>query len=115
LTDRDAAARTFHHVFDLESPRDPDDWPEVDAKPVPAFQLQRVAVGEAICTLGRHLCDGLLEHARRSGMKLPAVMARNEGELSPRLALDVVGLVGADLFPQLSAAGGAEGALEDRR
>jgi phospholipase C len=114
LTDRDAAARTFHHVFDLESPRDPDGWPDVDPQPVPEFQLQRVAIGEAIGTLGRHLCAGLLEHARRSGMRLPTSVARTEGELSPRLALDLVGMVGADLFPSLTAAGQADARRGDR-
>jgi hypothetical protein len=114
LTDRDAAARTFHHVFDLESTRDPDGWPDVDPQPVPEFQLQRVAIGEAIGTLGRHLCAGLLEHARRSGMRLPTSVARTEGELSPRLALDLVGMVGADLFPSLTAAGQADARRGDR-
>jgi phospholipase C len=115
LTDRDGSARTFHHVFDLDAPRDPDGWPEVDPQVVPEFQLQRVAIGEAIGTLGRHLCDGLLEHARLSGIKLPTMVARSEGELSPRLALDLVGLVGADLFPRLTAAGHDDSTVEDHR
>jgi len=104
LTGRDAVARTFHHVFDLESRRDPDGWPVVVAEPVPEFQPQKVAAGEAIGTLGRHLCDGLFKHAQQTGVKLPRMTARTAGELSPRLALDLVGLLGADLFPGLTAA-----------
>jgi phospholipase C len=115
LTDRDASARTFHHVFDLEAPRDPDGWPDVDPQPVAEFQLQRVAIGEAIGTLGRHLCEGLLDHARRSGMRLPTSVARTEGELSPRLALDLVGMVGQDLFPSLTAARRQDATPDGRR
>jgi phospholipase C len=104
LTERDASARTFEHVLDLETPRDPDSWPEVSAPVVPAFQVQRVAAREALGTLGRHLCDGLLDHARQSGMDL--TIAHTEGKLSPRVALDIASLVGADLFPRLRAEGG---------
>ena len=56
---RDATARTFQDVLCLEEPRDPVTWPSPVAVPVPQFQMERVAAGEAIGTLGRHLSEDL--------------------------------------------------------
>ena len=39
FTRRDASARTFDHVFTLETPRDPKSWTAVEAQPVPAWTL----------------------------------------------------------------------------
>ena len=47
FTDRDAAARTFDGLLSLESPREPDTWPDVTPLPVPDYQVDRVAVGQA--------------------------------------------------------------------
>ncbi len=64
LTARDAAARTFNHLFNLETPRAPGSWPDVTPLPVPPFQEERVAAREALSTLGHHLCHALVEHER---------------------------------------------------
>jgi phospholipase C len=102
LTDRDGAARTFHHLLDLDLPRDPSSWPEVTPEVVPAFQVARVAAGQALCTLGRHICHGLLEHATIHGMGVPYAASDPDAEISPTLALDVVDWVGARYFPRLA-------------
>jgi phospholipase C len=116
---RDAVARTFHHVLDLDAPRHPDTWPDVTPRPVPPFQMERVAAGQALSTLGRHLCHGLLQHARHTETvpalpPLPADLDPDPGpgtnpnpnpnpeaEISPALALEIVHRIAARYFPRL--------------
>ena len=101
LTDRDAAARTFHHLFSLDVPRPPDTWPDVVAQPVPPFQVERVEAGEVLGTLGKHLCHGLLEHAKQLKMTIAREPYDPGAEISPALALDLVDRIAARLFPLL--------------
>ena len=99
FTGRDAAARTFDHLLDLDTPRDPASWPEITPLPVPAFQQESAAAFQALGTLGRHLCHGLYEHARHSA-DLPEPPTTDPG-VSPALAIDFAVRVGARLFPRL--------------
>ena len=113
FTDRDAAARTFHHVLSLDSPRHPDTWPEPVARPVPAYQMERVAAGEALSTLGKHLCHGLLHHANKTGMTVPRAPSDPNAEISPELALGIVGRLAAKFFPKLAHEEATAGVGED--
>jgi phospholipase C len=101
FTARDAAARSFHDVLRLDTPRAPESWPDITPLPVPAFQTERAAAGQALGTLGRHLCHGLYEHARHTaGLPDPP---DSTPDLSPDLAIDFAVRIGARLFPQLAA------------
>jgi len=64
--------------------------------------MERVAAGEAIGTLGRHLSEDLFEHIGQSRSILRLVPKDSEGDMSPRLALAVVHLVAKRYFPRLS-------------
>ena len=97
---RDAAARTFDHRLRRTTPRDPDDWPDVHSRPVPAYQQEKVDACQALGALGRHLCHGLFEHARHTG-DLPAPPA-TDPDVSPALAVDFAIRLGARLFPGLA-------------
>ncbi|MGH9047247.1 MAG: alkaline phosphatase family protein [Acidimicrobiales bacterium] len=102
LTARDARARTFHDAFSLDTPREPDSWPEVSPQPVPDFQVERVQAGQALSALGKHLCHGLLEHERLFRATTAPPLPHPEAEISPALVLDIVHTVGARYFPRLS-------------
>jgi hypothetical protein len=102
FTGRDAAARTFYDVLSLDVARHPDTWPEITALPVPDFQMERVAAGEACSALARHLCHGLLHHAQQTGMAVAEAPADPDSEVSPALALDLVSRIAARLFSRLS-------------
>ena len=100
FTARDAAARTFHHVLGLDTPRGPESWPDITPVAVPAYQAERVAARQALGTLGRHLCHGLYEHARHTtGLPNPP---GSDPDVSPALAIDFAVHIGARLFPQLA-------------
>jgi phospholipase C len=112
FTARDADARTFHHVLDLEVPRDPDLWPEVAPRPVPTFQIQQVSDGRALCRLGKQLCHGLLHHEKQfatTGLQVPF---DPDAEISPELALDIVNRIAARIFPQLGRHQATEGRID---
>jgi phospholipase C len=100
FTRRDAAARSFHHLLALDTPRAPESWPDMTPQPVPPYQSERVAAFEALGTLGRHLCHGLYEHARHaSDLPDPPDLSP---EISPALAIDFAVHMGARLFPKLA-------------
>jgi phospholipase C len=99
---RDAVARTFEEVLSLEVPRPPDTWPEITARPVADFQLERVASGQALSVLGKHLCHGLLHHARAEGVAVPPAPDDPDAEVSPALALECVHWVARRMFPGLT-------------
>ena len=63
FTARDAAARTFSHVFTLDTPRDPTTWPVPEPRPVPAFMEDAAALGTSLSTLGKTLAQGIREYA----------------------------------------------------
>jgi len=101
LTRRDADARTFHQLLSLDVPRDPDSWPKVTAGAVAPFQLERVAAGQALSTLGKHLCHGLRAHeSHLRGTAAPAPLDFDE-EVSPTLALEFIHRISARFFPLL--------------
>jgi phospholipase C len=102
FSQRDAAARTFQHLFTLDEPRDPDSWPNPLAKPVPRFQLEHVDAGEAIGTLGKHVAQGLLERGPFSRLVRRLLPTGEHGEVSPQLALAIVHLVAEHYFPRLA-------------
>ena len=100
FTARDATARSFQNVLRLDTPRDPDSWPDITPLPVPLYQAERVAACQALGTLGRHMCHGLYEHARHA-MDLPDP-PESGSDVSPALAIDFAIHLGARLFPKLA-------------
>jgi phospholipase C len=102
FTARDGAARTFHELLSLEEPRDPATWPDVVPLPVPAFEVDKAAVGQALSTLGRHVCHGMLEHAKSLGVTVPAGLLDPGGEVSPTLMFAAVHRMAERHFPLLA-------------
>src|SRR6478752_3302878 len=104
LTGRDAAARTFEHVFTLDQPRDPDTWATFEAQPVPECTMHAEVLGRALSGLAKHLIPGLIAHAQELGVSLPPGFEDPSTEADPPPA-DVVRLFrGACLnyFPALA-------------
>lgn len=69
LTKRDAAAADLSPVFSLDTPRDPDGWPEVSPRPVPPYTGQIPAPDAAMRGLGKaafHACAALTAHMGKS-------------------------------------------------
>jgi phospholipase C len=102
FTGRDAAARTFSHVFTLETPRDPESWPVPTPRPVPRYTLDALAFGNVVSALGRTLLDGLRAHAEQSGVKLEGLPDDPKADIPPDQLLTVLRSALALYFPLLA-------------
>jgi phospholipase C len=105
FTQRDAAARTFDHVFTREEPRSPDVWTNFEAQPVPEWTVDPEVVGKALSSLGKAAGPGLIEQARELGVKLPPQLDDPNVELTGELIVEVIRDVCWHFFPGLAPAG----------
>jgi phospholipase C len=101
FSQRDAAARTFDHVFSLDTPRDLETWVTVKARPVPAWTMDPEVVGKALSTLGRTIGPGLIAKAKEMGVKLPPELDAPDAQLRPGLAVPFLRDVAHRFFPLL--------------
>ncbi|MGP0109542.1 MAG: alkaline phosphatase family protein [Acidimicrobiales bacterium] len=104
FTARDAAARTFSHVFTLDSPRDPKMWPVPQARPVPQFTLDALALGQTVAPLGKDLLDGLRGYAEQNNIKLEGLPEDPKADIAPEQILTVLRSALAMFFPLLAPA-----------
>jgi phospholipase C len=88
LTGRDASARDLTPVLSLDSPRPPEDWPEVTPQPVPAFSPARVSLEARLKGLSKAACFPALALAQHLGLPAPDI---NEDEAICRA--DAVALI----------------------
>ena len=102
LTGRDASARTFDHVFARETARDPKSWVTVQAQPVPAWTLDLQSAGAALSTLGTAIGPGLIEAAKRMGIKLPPQLDGPSPEFTPELLIQFLREICLHVFPALA-------------
>jgi phospholipase C len=110
FTQRDAAARTFSHVFSLDSPRDPSEWPVPEPRPVPAFQEDLVALGQVLSVLGKTLIDGVRGYAEQNHIEVEGLPKDPNAEIAPGEVLQVLRNVLAMFFPLLAPTGPHRGA-----
>jgi phospholipase C len=108
LTDRDASARTFDHVFTLDEPRDPATWPECVALPVPEWTMDPEVVRRAVSGLAKSLIPGILAHARAAGVAVPPEAVGEDPEFFGDAVVDVLRDVARHYFPALAVGDGVE-------
>jgi phospholipase C len=106
LTQRDASARTFDHLFTRETPRNPDSWTAVAPQPVPDWAVDYNLVDKALSGLGKTIGPGIIEHAKERGVKnLPPELDDPNVQLTPRLIIQVIRDVAWHYFPKLAPEG----------
>ena len=106
LSQRDASARTFDHVFTRETPRNPDTWTTVEPQPVPEWAIDYKLIDKALSGLGKTVGPGIIEHAKEMGvMNLPPQLADPNAQLTPRVIMEVLRDVAWHYFPQLAPEG----------
>jgi phospholipase C len=104
FTARDAAARTFDHVFSLDTPRDPKTWTTSIPRPVPEWTMDPAVVGKGLSTLGKGMGPALIAMARQMGVQLPAELEDPGATLTPELIVPFLHRVAAHFFPLLAGA-----------
>ncbi len=102
LTQRDASARTFDHVFSRTEPRNPDSWVSVTAAPVPEWAMDYEVLGKALSGLGKAAGPALIDKARGLGATLPPELDDPSTELTPQLIIQVLRDVAWHFFPRLA-------------
>ena len=101
FTARDAAARTFSHLFTLDTPRDPRTWPEPTPRPVPKFTLDALALGTAISQLGRDFLHGIRDYAHQHNITIEGLPDDPNAEIPPANVIEVLQNSMGLLFPTL--------------
>jgi phospholipase C len=102
FTQRDGSARTFDHVFSLDTPRDPKSWASVKARSVPEWTMDLEEVGKGLSALGKTAGPGLIARAREMGVKLPAELNDPGAELPPSRIVEFLRDVAGNFFPRLT-------------
>jgi len=107
FTGRDAAARTFSHAFTLDTPRDPNTWPEPQPRPVPQFTMDATAFGQSVSVLGKTLVDGIRGYAEQNKIEVEGIPDDPDVDVPPEQLLQVLRNVLAMFFPLLAPKSGA--------
>ena len=102
FTQRDASARTFEHVFSLATPRDPQTWAAMKARPVPAWTMDPEVIGQDLSTLGKGLAPALIARAQQMGVPLPADLNDPGADLPPGRIVGVLRDIAGHFFPLLA-------------
>jgi hypothetical protein len=69
---------------------------------VPAWTLDIQSAGAALGTLGKAIGPGLIELAKRMGLKLPPELDRPSPEFPPELVIQFVREICLHIFPALA-------------
>lgn len=114
FTERDKGAPSISYVFEREVPRDPEDWIDPAARPVPASQIDFEKADKELSTLGKAALPGIIAQAKEKGIPLPPEVDEPDFHLTEELARDVVSLIGAYIWPNLGPQGDDLEALKAR-
>jgi phospholipase C len=101
LTRRDAAARTFEHLFSLEVPRDPAQWPSVEGLVQPGAADDPFTVRASLGSLGRHLVHGLAHLYRDADHDIEPDDFDPEVEVPQQVFVDAARRFGGHFFTRL--------------
>ena len=105
FTQRDAAARTFDHLFTRDVARDPNEWATFAARPVPEWMMDPEVVDKSLSGLGKTMGPGLIQKAKELNVKLPPQLDDPKVELTGELIVEVLKDVSWHFFPRLAPAG----------
>jgi phospholipase C len=100
LSRRDEAARTFEHLFSLESPRDPAGWPSVEDLAPPEAALDQFTFRTSLGSLGRHLVHGLA-HLCQTDLDVDPDDFGPEVEVPQQVFVDAARRFGGHFFTRL--------------
>lgn len=103
LTARDAIAADIAPILSLETPRPPEQWPDVTAQPVPPFDAALLPPNLPLSVLGKALFFGILAFEKSLGAKVPAIS--HNTDITGALAQEVIRNMAFDVFPGLRYAG----------
>ena len=99
FTARDADAPDLSRVFTLDVPREPENWPDVVARPVPVFDKSVVPLDAPLSPLAQAVTMGFLELVKQLGQTVPEI--EDPARLKGGEAIELVHEALGRLFPGL--------------
>jgi phospholipase C len=96
---REAIAPDLSPVLSLETPRDPQDWPEVHPQPVPAFDVALVPPDLPLRGLPRALFFAFLGFGKKLGQPVPEVSP--DAPITGAEGLAIIHEMFGHMFPNL--------------
>lgn len=99
LSARDASAPDLAPLLSRETPRAPEDWPDVAPQAVPEFDQTLVPSDMPLAPLAKAVLHGYLALAKEMGVAVPDL--DESAEIKGGEALDLVHETAWDLFPGL--------------
>ena len=110
LTGRDASARTFDHLFTREEPRDPGNWPSVEALAPSLPAAPPVTVRMSLGSLGRHLVHGLVHLGHADHHEVEPAGYDPDVDVPGQVFAEAARRFGGHYFPRLERPEGPEDA-----
>jgi phospholipase C len=100
LTARDAIAPDLAPLLTLDTPRPPEDWPDITAQPVPAFDQSVVPLDKPLTAMQKGGIFALLALGKDLGHTVPQLPL--DTEVSGAEAIAMLGDLFGHLFPNLT-------------
>lgn len=99
LTARDAIAADITPVLSLDTPRAPEQWPDVTPQPVPPFNAALLPPNLPLSVLGKAVFFGILAFEKSLGAKVPAIS--RDTDITGAQAQDIMRNMALNIFPGL--------------
>jgi phospholipase C len=99
LTARDTMAADIAPVLSLDTPRPPEQWPDVTPQPVPAFNAALLPPNLPLSVLGKGIFFGILAFEKSLGAKVPDIP--RDTDITGAQAQEIMRNMSLDIFPGL--------------
>ncbi|HEV3091880.1 MAG TPA: alkaline phosphatase family protein [Candidatus Cybelea sp.] len=99
LTARDAMAADIAPILSLDTPRPPEQWPDVAPQPVPPFNTALLPPNLPLSVLGKGVFFGILAFEKSLGAKVPEIS--RDTNITGAQAHDIIRNMSLEIFPGL--------------
>jgi phospholipase C len=103
LTARDAMAPDIAPILSLDTPRPPEQWPNVSPQPVPPFNTALLPPNLPLSVLGKGIFFGILAFEKSLGAKVPEIS--RDSAITGAHAEELIRNMSFDIFPGLRNGG----------
>jgi phospholipase C len=99
LTARDTMAADIAPVLSLDTPRPPEQWPDVTPQPVPPFNAALLPPNLPLSVLGKGIFFGILAFEKSLGANVPDIP--HDTDITGAQAQEIIRNMSLDMFPGL--------------
>jgi phospholipase C len=103
LTARDAVAADIAPILSLDTPRPPEQWPDVTPQSVPPFNTALLPPNLPLSVLGKGIFFGILAFEKSLGAKVPEIS--RDTDMTGAQAQEIIRNMSLEIFPGLRYSG----------